>query len=124
MRSQGSILDSLRAEVSRVNAELGGGDKVKLGEYLDSVREVEQRIQNSESQPLDIELPERPLGIPERFDEHTKLMFDLHGAGVPRRRDARVQHDHVARAQHPHVRAHRRAGAAPRRRRTTATIPI
>jgi hypothetical protein len=67
----------LRAEVSRVNAELGAGDKVKLGEYLESVREVEQRIQNSESQPLDIELPERPLGIPERFDEHTKLMFDL-----------------------------------------------
>ena len=77
MRSQSSILDSLRAEVSRVNAELGSGDKVKLGEYLESVREVEQRIQNSESQPLDIELPERPLGIPERFDEHTKLMFDL-----------------------------------------------
>jgi hypothetical protein len=77
LRSQGSILDSLRAEVSRVNAELGTGDKVKLGEYLESVREVEQRIQNSESQPLDIELPERPLGIPDRFDEHTKLMFDL-----------------------------------------------
>jgi hypothetical protein len=77
MRSQGSILDSLRAEVSRVSAELGGGDKVKLGEYLDSVREVEQRIQNSESQPLDIELPERPARHPERFDEHTKLMFDL-----------------------------------------------
>jgi len=77
LRSQGSILDSLRAEVGRVNAALGAGDKVKLGEYLESVREVEQRIQNSESQPVDIELPERPLGIPERFDEHTKLMFDL-----------------------------------------------
>ncbi|HEY6508265.1 MAG TPA: DUF1552 domain-containing protein [Vicinamibacterales bacterium] len=76
-RSQGSILDSLRAEIGRVTASLGAGDKMKLGEYFESVREVEQRIQNSESQPLDIELSERPLGIPERFDEHTKLMFDL-----------------------------------------------
>lgn len=77
LRSQGSILDSLRAEIGRVTASLGAGDKMKLGEYFESVREVELRIQNSESQPLDIELPERPLGIPERFDEHTRLMFDL-----------------------------------------------
>jgi len=76
-RSQGSILDSVRAEAARVSASLGTGDKAKLGEYLDSVREVEQRIQNAEGQPVDIELPDRPLGIPARFDEHTKLMFDL-----------------------------------------------
>ena len=52
-RSEASILDSVRAEASRVAGSLGPGDKAKLGEYLDSVREVEQRIQNSESQPLD-----------------------------------------------------------------------
>ena len=77
MRSNASILDSLSGEVSRVASTLGTGDRVKLGEYLDSVRDVEQRIQNSETQPVDIELPERPTDIPDTFDAHTKLMFDL-----------------------------------------------
>jgi hypothetical protein len=71
-RSEGSILDSVR-----VAGSLGRGDRAKLGEYLDSVREVEQRIQNAESQPVDIALPERPTDIPSTFDAHTKLMFDL-----------------------------------------------
>ena len=63
-QSEGSILDSVREEASRVANSLGRGDRAKLGEYLDSVREVEQRIQNAESQPVDIELPERPTDIP------------------------------------------------------------
>ena len=46
MRSRGSILDSVRAEASRVATSLGAGDTAKLGEYLDSVREIEQRIQH------------------------------------------------------------------------------
>jgi hypothetical protein len=77
LRTEGSILDSVRAEASRVTGTLGAGDKAKLGEYLDSIREVEQRIQHSESQPVDIELPERPLDIPAAFDVHTRLMLDL-----------------------------------------------
>jgi hypothetical protein len=77
IRSEGSILDSVRDEANRVAASLGRGDKAKLGEYLESVREIEQRIQNAESQPMDIELPERPTDIPANFDAHTKLMFDL-----------------------------------------------
>jgi hypothetical protein len=77
LRSEGSILDSVRAEASRVSSTLGAGDKAKLGEYLDSVREIERRIQNSEGQPADIELPERPTDIPKSFAEHTRLMFDL-----------------------------------------------
>jgi hypothetical protein len=76
-RREASILDSVRAEASRVASSLGAGDKAKLGEYLDSVREVEQRIQHAESQPLALDLPERPTGIPASFEEHTKLMFDL-----------------------------------------------
>jgi hypothetical protein len=75
--SEGSILDSVRAEASRVTSSLGAGDKAKLGEYLESVREVERRIQNSEAQPAEIELPDRPTDIPKSFAEHTKLMFDL-----------------------------------------------
>jgi hypothetical protein len=77
VRTEGSILDSVRDEASRVAASLGRGDKGKLAEYLESVREVEQRIQNAEGQPVDIDLPERPTDIPDSFDAHTKLMFDL-----------------------------------------------
>ena len=77
LRSRGSILDSVRAEASRVATSLGAGDTAKLGEYLESVREIEQRIQHVESQPVDLELPERPTDVPDTFDAHTKLMFDL-----------------------------------------------
>src|SRR6476469_6763100 len=77
VRSRSSILDSVRAEASRVANSLGAGDKAKLGEYLDSVREIEQRIQHVESQPIDLELPERPTDVPASFDAHTKLLFDL-----------------------------------------------
>jgi hypothetical protein len=77
MRTAGSILDSVREEANRVASSLGRGDRNKLTEYLDSVREVEQRIDNAEAQPVDVELPERPTDIPESFDAHTRLMFDL-----------------------------------------------
>ena len=77
MRNRGSILDSVRAEAGRVAGTLGAGDQAKLSEYLDSVREIEQRIQHAESQPVDVDLPERPIDVPDSFDAHTKLMFDL-----------------------------------------------
>src|SRR3954465_5493363 len=77
VRARTSILDSVREEANRVANSLGSGDKAKLGEYLDSVREIEQRIQHVESQPIDVELPERPTDVPDSFDAHTKLMFDL-----------------------------------------------
>ena len=77
-RRESSILDSLRAEVSRVTSGLGATDRTKLGEYLDSIRETERRIQNSEGQStLSIDLPERPTDIPDTFEAHTTLMFDL-----------------------------------------------
>jgi hypothetical protein len=76
-KSDGSILDSLRGEVARVTGGLGAGDRTKLGEYLDSVREVERRVQHAETQPTEIELPERPTELPENFDAYTKLMLDL-----------------------------------------------
>jgi hypothetical protein len=77
IRSEGSLLDSVREEARRLAGSLGGGDRTKLGEYLDSVREVEQRIQHAESRPVDIDLPDRPTDIPDSFDAHTKLMLDL-----------------------------------------------
>jgi Protein of unknown function (DUF1552) len=77
-RKTSSILDSVRAEATRLAASMGHGDQTKLGEYLDSVREIEQRIQGAEaSDEHSVALPERPTGIPASFDEHTKLMLDL-----------------------------------------------
>jgi len=81
-RDTGSILDSVTREAARLATTLGPGDRSKLSEYLDSVRDIEQRIQNTESKgSQSIELPERPVDIPESFEEYTKLMFDLQVLG-------------------------------------------
>ena len=74
-----SILDAVRDDMSRLQRTLGAGDQTRVTQYLDAVREIERRIQRSEAQ-ADVALPEvleRPVGIPESFDEHAKLMFDL-----------------------------------------------
>jgi len=74
----GSILDSVNAEAARLASTLGSGDRTKLNEYLDSVREVERRIQNAEAGGLQsIETPERPTDIPDSFVDHARVMFDL-----------------------------------------------
>jgi uncharacterized protein DUF1552 len=58
--------------------DLPAGDRTKLNDYLDDVREIERRIQKAEQQiPADLKLPEAPVGVPESFDEHFKIMFDL-----------------------------------------------
>jgi hypothetical protein len=77
-RVTGSILDSVRTEANQLANSLGYGDTRKLDEYLDSVREIERRIQSAEARGAqDIALPERPTSIPDSYEEHTRLMFDL-----------------------------------------------
>jgi hypothetical protein len=77
-RDVGSILDSVRAEASRLAADVGHVDRTKIDEYLDSVREIEQRIQTAEaSDEHVVALPDRPTSIPASFDDYTKLMLDL-----------------------------------------------
>jgi hypothetical protein len=77
-RKTASILDSVRAEATRLTAAVGHNDRTKLSEYLDSVREIEQRIGAAEGAGHgDVHLPERPLGIPDAFDDYAKLMLDL-----------------------------------------------
>lgn len=78
-RSTGSILDSVQDEVAKLEGTLGTTDRVKLTEYLDAVRELEQRIAGTEKRASESEtaLPERPTDIPERFYDYVKLMFDL-----------------------------------------------
>ncbi len=79
MHNTGSILDSVVAEANRLATSLGNSDKGKLAEYMDAVRDIEVRIQSAESQgaQASFELPDRPVGIPSSFVDHTKLMFDL-----------------------------------------------
>jgi hypothetical protein len=78
MKQTGSILDSVTQEVARLQKTLGPGDKTKLDEYLDSVQDIEQRIHASETRNAsNVELPERPMDVPDTFEEHAKLMFDL-----------------------------------------------
>ncbi len=79
-RQDRSILDFVRADTARLSGSLGTGDRRKLTEYLDSIREIEQRIQKVEKHEQNaITLPtiERPAGIPPTFEEHADLMFDL-----------------------------------------------
>jgi hypothetical protein len=77
-RQNRSILDSVLEDLHRLERRLGPGDRTKVGEYVDAVREVERRIQGVEA-GTQTELPalDRPKGIPERFDEHVKLMYEL-----------------------------------------------
>ncbi len=78
IQNSGSLLDSVLEETSQLTNQLGREDTSKLHEYLDSIREVEQRIQNAEAKVGEsVELPDRPVGIPGTFEEHAKLMFDL-----------------------------------------------
>jgi len=73
-----SILDSVRDDVRELQAGLGRRDQGRLSEYLDNVREIEQRIQRAEKQSAtSVEVPNAPVGIPEQFSEHMMLMFDL-----------------------------------------------
>ena len=77
MRQQKSILDSVTQEVSRFKSALPKSDQTKLTEYLDSVRGVERRIQNAETENRQLPLVDRPDGIPANWEDHIKLIFDL-----------------------------------------------
>ena len=75
-----SILDWILGDLAQVRKELGAADRARMDKYLDTVREIERRIQmvekyNSGGQPR--ELPGAPAGVPDSFTEHMKLMFDL-----------------------------------------------
>lgn len=78
MKMERSILDSVTEELSRLQQRLGPGDRTKIAEYVDSVREVERRIQKAEQQSVD-ELPlvDQPAGVPVAFEAYFKLMLDL-----------------------------------------------
>ena len=72
-----SILDFVREDVARLQPGLGPRDRGKLTEYLDAIRDIERRIQMAEAQNVQLPSMERPIGVPDTFEEHCKLMMDL-----------------------------------------------
>lgn len=77
-RRERSILDSVTEAAGSLQREVGPGDRVKIREYLEAVRDTERRIQNAEAQGArELPLVARPAGIPPTFEEHASLLFDL-----------------------------------------------
>src|SRR5262245_29749361 len=78
MSDNRSILDFVVSDLRNLQSGLGAGDRRRLNEYLDHVREIERRIQQAMTQTkVQTEVPPEPVGVPESFDEHVSLMFDL-----------------------------------------------
>jgi len=79
LQKRASLLDWVRDDISRLQNELGPEDRTRVGQYLDTVREVERRIQKAEAEASDDHLPDldRPVGVPASYADHAKLMFDL-----------------------------------------------
>lgn len=79
LRKSSSLLDWVRSDIARLQKKLGPSDRTKVSHYLDSVREVERRIQKAEAETADSKLPDldRPVGVPAAYADHARLMFDL-----------------------------------------------
>ena len=73
-----SILDAVGESVGDLQRGLGARDRAKLTEYLDNVREIERQIQQTEKRAATlVDVPPTPVGVPEAWEEHAKLMFEL-----------------------------------------------
>ena len=79
LRQRASLLDSVGEELASLKRELGASDRSKIDEYLESVREIERRIQKAESETEERPLPDldRPAGVPAMYSDHARLMFEL-----------------------------------------------
>ena len=79
LREQRSLLDYVAGAIDRLETRLGAADRRNLSSYLDSIRDVERRIQKAEQQSATSTIPvmERPASIPDSFEEYARLMIDL-----------------------------------------------
>jgi len=79
LRKKASLLDSFNDDLARLQRNLGPGDRARISQYLETVREVERRIQKAEADTKDNPLPDldRPVGVPAAYADHARLMFDL-----------------------------------------------
>jgi hypothetical protein len=78
MRTRRSILDSVSESAERLQRGLGARDRTRMSEYLDDLREIERRIERAtHTAATDLAVPAAPIGVPDAFEEHVALMFDL-----------------------------------------------
>jgi hypothetical protein len=78
LHETGSILDRVKGQADRLQASLGVSDRIVVSDYLDSVREIERRVQMASQQDTaSLNIPDAPVGTPNDITEHFKLMFDL-----------------------------------------------
>jgi len=79
LRRKASLLDWVSEDIARLKKQLGPADRSRIDQYIDTVREVERRIQKAEAASADSALPdlERPVGVPAAYADHARLMFDL-----------------------------------------------
>jgi len=78
LRQDRSILDSVMDRVKQLQRQLGAADNARVNDYMTSLRDIERRIQKTEEQSAkDVPDIARPAGIPEGFDEHARLLYDL-----------------------------------------------
>jgi hypothetical protein len=79
LRRRASLLDFVKDDIDRLGRELGPADRAKVDQYLESIRDVERRIQKAERDVKDNPLPDldRPVGVPAAYADHARLMFDL-----------------------------------------------
>ena len=79
LQRRASLLDWVKDDLARLQNTLGPEDRTRVNQYLDTVREVERRIQTAEAQTADTPLPDldRPAGVPAAYADHARLMFDL-----------------------------------------------
>ncbi|SVE62993.1 uncharacterized protein METZ01_LOCUS515847, partial [marine metagenome] len=78
LRQQKSLLDVVMDKLAALKRELGAQDQIKVDEYTEAIRDVEQRIQKAEEQrELDLPVVEQPQGAPPAFEDHLALMLDL-----------------------------------------------
>jgi hypothetical protein len=79
LKKRASLLDWVRDDITRLQNDLGPEDRTRVGAYLETVREVERRIQKAEADTSEQSLPDldRPVGVPAAYADHARLMFDL-----------------------------------------------
>lgn len=79
LRERGSLLDFVKGSLDRMQTRLGPGDRSKLSEYMDAIRDIERRIQKAEEQSATMRMPviEKPVAAPDAFVDHARLMMDL-----------------------------------------------
>ncbi len=78
IKTDRSILDSVAEKTADLGRRLGARDRGKLGEYLEAIRDIERRIEKAEEQSArELPVVDQPAGVPGRYDDHAKLMFDI-----------------------------------------------